>query len=113
AVRQECTRAGAVLILDDVRAGFRLDVAGSWERLGVQPDLSAYSKAIANGYPLSAITGSDSLRDAATRVYVTGSFWFSGAPMAAAVATIRQLRDTDAMSLIERAGIQLREGLGR
>lgn len=111
AVRDECSRTGAVLILDDVRAGFRLDLAGSWEPLGIRPDLSAYSKAIANGYPLSAITGVDALRDAAQDVYVTGSFWYSGVPMAAAVATIQQLRDTDAMSRMELAGTRLREGL--
>ena len=49
AARALCDRAGAALILDDVRAGFRLHLAGSWEPLGVRPDLSGFSKAIANG----------------------------------------------------------------
>jgi glutamate-1-semialdehyde aminotransferase len=49
--------SGAALILDDVRAGFRLALGGSWETVGVRPDLSAFSKAIANGYPLGAIAG--------------------------------------------------------
>jgi glutamate-1-semialdehyde 2,1-aminomutase len=48
AVRGACDRTGAALVLDDVRAGFRLDLGGSWEPLGVRPDLSAFSKAIAN-----------------------------------------------------------------
>ncbi len=56
AVRRE---TGAALILDDVRAGFRLTLRGSWDLVGVQPDLSAWSKAIANGYALSAVTGND------------------------------------------------------
>lgn len=111
AVRASCDRAGAVLILDDVRAGFRIDLAGTWEPLGIRPDLSAFSKAIANGHPLAAITGTDALREAAQSVYVTGSFWYSGAAMAAAVATITELRDTDAMDRIERAGTRLRAGL--
>jgi glutamate-1-semialdehyde 2,1-aminomutase len=64
-VRAVCDRRGAALVLDDVRAGFRLHLGGSWEPLGVRPDLSAYSKAIANGYPLAAVVGRDSLRDAA------------------------------------------------
>jgi glutamate-1-semialdehyde 2,1-aminomutase len=74
AARALCDRRSAALIIDEVRAGFRLDLAGSWESLGVRPDLSAWSKAIANGYPLAAVTGADWLRDAASQVFVTGSF---------------------------------------
>lgn len=110
-VRALCDRTGAVLILDDVRAGFRFDVAGSWEPLGVRPDLSAFSKAIANGHPLAAVTGVDALRGAAREIFVTGSFWYSGSAMAAAVATVTELRDTDALTRIERAGTRLRDGL--
>lgn len=110
-IRDLCSRAGAAMILDDVRAGFRIDTAGSWEPLGVRPDLSAFSKAIANGYPLAAVTGTDALRGAADEVYVTGSFWYSGTAMAAAVATITELRTTDALVRIEEAGCRLRAGL--
>lgn len=53
--REICDQSGAALILDDVRAGFRIDLCGSCEPLGVRPDLSAYSKAIANGYPMAAV----------------------------------------------------------
>jgi len=113
AARRLCDQHGAALILDDVRWGFRIDVQGSWEPIGVRPDLSAYSKAIANGYPLAAIAGRESLREAARSVYVTGSFWYSAVPMAAAVATITQLRDTDALTRIQVAGERLRDGLLR
>ncbi|UVK43313.1 aminotransferase class III-fold pyridoxal phosphate-dependent enzyme [Mesorhizobium sp. AR07] len=108
--RELCTAADAALIVDDVRAGFRIDLAGSWEPLGVQPDLSAFSKAIANGYPLAAITGTDRFREAATKVYVTGSFWYGAVAMAAAIATIKTLRDTDAITRMTEAGDRLRSG---
>src|SRR4051794_39162419 len=49
ACRALCDQAGAALLLDDVRAGMRLHLGGSWETLGVRPDLAAWSKAIANG----------------------------------------------------------------
>lgn len=109
--RELCTAADAALIVDDVRAGFRIDLAGSWEPLGVRPDLSAFSKAIANGYPLAAITGNDRFREAATKVYVTGSFWYGAVSMAAAVATIKTLRDTKAITTMNAAGERLRSGL--
>jgi len=63
AVRRICDAADAALILDDVRAGFRLHIGGSWEPYGVRPDLCAWSKAIANGHPLAAVTGADRFRD--------------------------------------------------
>jgi len=87
-VRALCTAKGAALMLDEVRAGYRLHAAGSWEPLGVRPDLSAWSKAIANGHALAAVAGTDALRDAATRIFSTGSFWAGGVAMAAALATL-------------------------
>jgi glutamate-1-semialdehyde 2,1-aminomutase len=110
-LRAICDRIGAVLAIDDVRAGFRLAVGGSWEPLGVQPDLSAWSKAIANGHPLACVTGADALREAASTVFTTGSFWLAALPMAAAKATITQLRETDAHERMGRAGRRLRAGL--
>lgn len=110
-LRHLCDETGAVLILDDVRAGFRISLGGSWEPLGIKPDIAAYCKAIANGYPISAVVATEELRDAASSVYATGSYWFSGGPMAAAIATIETLRDTDALKRIELAGRLLRDGL--
>ncbi len=111
AVRRLCDQTGAALILDDVRAGFRIDMGGSWEPLGVKPDLAGWSKAIANGHPLAAVTGTDRFRDAAQQVYVTGSFWCGATPMAAAVATIRKMREIDAIAKMRTVGTRLREGL--
>ncbi|MCW2560484.1 MAG: aminotransferase class-III [Mycobacterium sp.] len=110
-VRQRCDELDALLIVDDVRCGFRLAYGGSWEPLGVPADLSAWSKAIANGYPLAAVTGREALRDAASTVFLTGSFWMNATPMAAALATIRRLGDIDGVSLMQRAGARLREGI--
>ncbi len=110
-LRDLCTRTGAALILDDVRCGFRLHLGSSWEPIGVLPDLSAWSKAIANGHPLAAVLGSGSFRDAAASIFVTGSFWFSAGAMAAAIATIGALRDEGAIETMDRVGTALRAGI--
>jgi glutamate-1-semialdehyde 2,1-aminomutase len=110
-MRALCDRTGAALVLDDVRAGFRIDLRGSWEPLGVRPDLAAFSKAIANGYALAAVTGTDRFRAAAQQVFVTGSFWCSAVAMAAALATIAKLRDTGAIGHMAAMGERLRRGL--
>jgi glutamate-1-semialdehyde 2,1-aminomutase len=111
AARKIADRTGAAVILDDVRCGFRLNLGGSWELVGVRPDLTAFSKAIANGYALAAVTGRDRFRDAATRIFTTGSFWFQAIPMAAALATLRKLHAIDGVALMHRAGMRLRDGL--
>jgi glutamate-1-semialdehyde 2,1-aminomutase len=110
-LRELCDRTGAALILDDVRCGFRLQLGSSWEPVGVRPDLSAWSKAIANGHPLAAVLGSDAFRDGAARIYVTGSFWFSAVAMAAGIATIRALRAENAVERMDQLGTELRSGI--
>ncbi len=111
AVRKLCDEAGAALILDDVRAGFRLHLAGSWETVGVRPDLAAYSKAIANGYTLAAVTGTERLRDAASSIFMTGSFWCGAVSMAAALKTLEIFERDDTIAVMERLGQRLRDGL--
>jgi glutamate-1-semialdehyde 2,1-aminomutase len=110
-LRALCDRTGAALILDDVRCGFRLHLGGSWEPLGVAPDLSAWSKAIANGYALAAVLGNDAFRTAATEVFTTGSFWFSAVSMAAGLATLAALAEQDAVATMAARGQALRDGL--
>ena len=109
--RELCDRTGAMLIVDDVRAGFRLTRDCSWELLGVQPDLSTWGKSLANGHPISAVLGADSAREGASAIYATGAFWFSAVPMSAAIQTLEILKTTDYVDHSERLGQLLRDGL--
>lgn len=106
-----CDKSGALLIVDDVRAGFRLARDCSWSKVGIQPDLSAWGKCIANGYPISALLGSEKASAAAQSIFVTGSYWFQAIPMAAALATLHEIRNTDYLERTEKTGAMLREGL--
>ena len=110
-LREKCDTYGAALILDEVRAGFRLNDGGSWEQFGIEPDLSAWSKAIANGYPLAAALGTGKFRSGAERIFATGSFWYQAVPMAAAIATIKAIRDEGAIASMEARGSDLRAGI--
>ena len=67
-LRALCDEHGALFAMDDVRAGFRFNLGGSCEHWGAEPDLICYSKAIANGHPLSAALAREALRGAAERV---------------------------------------------
>ena len=109
--RELCDRTGALLVVDDVRAGFRIARDCSWSTVGVAPDLSSWGKCIANGHPISALLGADIARKAATSIFVTGSFWYQAAPMAAALETLRRVRETNYLEHIEGLGGRLRAGL--
>lgn len=110
-LRALCDASGAALILDDVRCGFRLHLGGSWEPIDVDPDISAWSKAIANGYAISAVLGNDRFRTAATEVFSTGSFWFSAVSMAAALATLEAVAEERAVETMQARGQALRAKL--
>jgi glutamate-1-semialdehyde 2,1-aminomutase len=110
-VREICDRLGAMLIIDDVRCGARIDLRGGWAAVGVKPDLSAWSKSLANGYPLAVLLGTAPLGEAAAAVTATGSFWYAAAPMAAALTTIRLLKEGDGIGRMRASGIRLQEGL--
>lgn len=110
-LRALCDETGAALALDDVRCGMRLHHGGSWEPIGVTPDLSAWSKSIANGYPLAAVLGTERFREAAGSVFTTGSFWFSAVPMAASLATLDVLERDDAVGHMVQVGTALRDGI--
>ncbi|WP_340110517.1 aminotransferase class III-fold pyridoxal phosphate-dependent enzyme [Pikeienuella sp. HZG-20] len=111
AARALCDRTGAALMIDDVRAGFRLAMGGSWEPLGVRPDISTFGKAMGNGHPISMLTATERFRDAAQRMFVTGSYWCGAGAMAASLATLTKLRETDGLAHMERIGQLFRDGL--
>jgi glutamate-1-semialdehyde 2,1-aminomutase len=106
-----CRERGIIFILDDIRAGFRLHLGGSHRYFGFEPDITCFSKALGNGYPISAALGREELRVAASRVFLTGSFWHSAVPMAAALACLRVLERENAIAKMQQLGMLLLDGL--
>ncbi|HOO37307.1 MAG TPA: aminotransferase class III-fold pyridoxal phosphate-dependent enzyme [Deltaproteobacteria bacterium] len=110
-IRSLCDRYGIVLIIDDIRAGWRLDLKGSAHYFGFKPDLACFSKAMANGYPISVIVGSEKMRITASKTYAAGTFWFNSGEMAAALACIDEMERIDAPSILKERGEMLVQGL--
>jgi glutamate-1-semialdehyde 2,1-aminomutase len=90
--REACTKAGTILIFDEVITGFRLGRGGAQEKFGVTPDLATFGKAIANGFPVAAVAGRADILDLTVAGVVHGGT-YNAQPvaMAATVATLRQL----------------------
>lgn len=106
-----CRKEGIVIITDDIRAGFRLDMRGSDHYFGYKSDLTCFCKAMGNGYPISALTGTDSLKGIAAKVFYTGSYWFSGEPMAASLANLKEMKKIKAPEKMQKTGKKLLDGL--
>lgn len=110
-VRKLCDDNGTVLIIDDVRAGFRLDLAGSDHYFGFKADLICFCKALANGYNVSALCGRADLKDVVSSITYTGSYWMSAVPFAAGIACINKLKQINAPALFKEKGKKLTTGL--
>lgn len=110
-VRKLCTDNGIVLAIDDVRCGFRLDMAGSDHYFGFKADLVCFCKALANGWNMSALCGIEALKDAASSVLYTGSYWLSSVPFAASIATLNKLKKMNGPQTMLAKGKKLTDGL--
>jgi glutamate-1-semialdehyde 2,1-aminomutase len=96
---------GALLIFDEVKTGFRFARGGAAEFFGVTPDLATYAKAMGNGYPAAAFGGTDEVMSVLPdKVSHGGTYAGNRVAAAAAVATLRILRDTNALATIAALG---------
>lgn len=110
-MRKICDENGIVLIFDDVRCGFRLDMAGSDHYYGIKADLECFCKAIANGHNVSALCGTKEMKGAAEDVMYTGSYWLSSVPFAAGIASIKKMKANNTVQSIKDKGTMLQNGL--
>ena len=110
-VRRLCRRAGALLIFDEMWTGFRLALGGAQQFFQVEADLVTFSKAIANGMPLSVLAGRrDVMRQLEQDVFFFTTFGGEALSLAAARATILELRERDVPLHLDRQGAKLKNG---
>lgn len=110
----ELTRThGAALIFDEVKTGFRFGLGGAQAHYGIMPDLACFGKAIANGMPLSALVGRRQFMTQLPEVFFSFTAGGETLSLAAATATIRVLRETDALERIWKTGTALLDGYNK
>jgi glutamate-1-semialdehyde 2,1-aminomutase len=111
AVKELCEKHGALLIFDEMWTGFRMAVGGAQEYFGVTPHLATFSKAVANGMPLAVITGlAEYMKVLEKDVFFFTTFGGEALSLAAARATLHELRTHDVPRALARSGVRLREG---
>ena len=117
-LRKLADKYGFVLIFDEVKTGFRASLGGYQQISGVQPDLSTFGKAFANGYPIAAMAGKKQFMDLAIdadpkrRVLIAGTYNCHPIPVAAAIACLKKLMDQNlnVYGYLEGLAQQLEEG---
>jgi glutamate-1-semialdehyde 2,1-aminomutase len=109
-VRALADRTGAVLIFDEITAGWRHCYGGIHLHFGVQPDIAAFGKSLSNGFPMSAVLGTAKVMQAAQNSFISSTFWTETIGPSAALATLRKMRAVDASRLVAIAGGLVQKG---
>ncbi len=111
-IRRLCDKYGIVMIMDEVKTGFRLAKGGAQEAYGVTADLVTYAKALGNGYPVAAFGGKqDIMEQIGQGVSHGGTYVGNRVSMAAANATLDVLQNTDALEQVHRRGLELQDAI--
>ncbi|MEY4491056.1 MAG: hypothetical protein RLY41_862 [Pseudomonadota bacterium] len=116
-LRDLCTQHGTLLIIDEVKSGFRVAKGGAQELYGIHADLTTYAKAMGNGYPVAAFGGKAKVMDVVGShpggVVHGGTYTANLVALSAAHATLKILAETNAQQTINHAGEQIQSVLGR
>jgi glutamate-1-semialdehyde 2,1-aminomutase len=112
--RALCEKHDVVMIVDEVKTGFRVARGGVQELFDFKADLCTFAKAMGNGYPISALAGrEDIMRMIGDSVIHGGTYTCHSVSLAAADKTLEILDETDALENIAKYGQRLRDGLGK
>ena len=100
---------GAVLIFDECTSGFRRAMGGLHLDYGVEPDLATFGKTLGNGYAISAVIGSEAVMSAASKTFMSSTFWTERIGSAAALAALEVMQSEQAPAAVDQIGRQIRE----
>ena len=109
-VREIATRIGAVLVFDEITAGWRMCFGGAHLMLDVEPDVAVFAKSMSNGFPMAAVIGTAEVMQAAQSTFISSTYWTEAVGPTAALATIRKCKQVDLSGHTNRTGKLAHEG---
>lgn len=109
-VRSIADAINAVLVVDEISAGFRINSGGAHLELDLQPDIAVFSKALGNGYSIGAIIGKQAVMEAAQTTFISSTNWTEQVGFAAAIACITKHRANNVGEHLVRIGKTVQEG---
>jgi len=109
-IRQITKDSGIPLVFDEVTSGFRMTSGGIHLKLGIEPDVAVFAKALGNGYPIAAIIGRAEIMQAAQTSFISSTYWTDKIGPVAALTTIRKHRKLDVSSHLVHIGSLVQAG---
>lgn len=109
-VREIATKTGAVLIFDEITVGWKLTYGGAHLLYGVNPDIAVFSKAMSNGYPMSAVIGRKDVMQAAQSSFISSTYWTERIGPVATLATLRKMKKINVSKKLKKIGDEIRSG---
>ena len=110
-LREFCTKNKVILIFDEVITGFRFSGGGAQELFNIRPDLSCFGKGMANGFPVSAISGRRDIMSGFEQVFFSGTFGGELLSLAAANVVLDKVSRGEVIPNLYRIGNQLMNGI--
>jgi glutamate-1-semialdehyde 2,1-aminomutase len=110
-LRDKCDQYGVALVFDEILTGFRLGKAGAAGHFGIIPDMVAYAKGMANGYPVSAYAGSRKWMSTLEQTIITTTYAGETLSLAAAIAVMEVFNREPVHEHIHGLGARLRAGV--
>jgi len=108
-VRDQAHSVGALLVFDEITIGWRLAVGGAHLKFGVAPDMAIFAKSTSNGHPMAAVIGTREAMEGAHSSFISSTYWTDGVGPAAALATVRKMREVNLPAHCARIGRKVEE----
>lgn len=109
-VREETRKAGAVLVIDEITAGWRLCLGGAHKLFNLEPDIAVFAKAMSNGYPMAAIIGRREFMDKSQETFISSTYWTDRIGPTAAIMTIERLKELGVPKHLSAIGKKVQQG---
>lgn len=109
-IRDQTAKAGIILIIDEISAGWRLNPGGAHLNLNVMPDIAIFGKGMSNGFPMAAVIGTSDAMDAAQDAFISSTYWTERTGPAAALATIAKFKKHEVSKHLMQVGKDVQAG---
>jgi len=110
AIHSKTVDKDVTLIVDEITAGWRLNIGGAHLLLNIKPDIAVFGKAVSNGFPMGIILGKKDVMDAAQETFISSTYWTDRIGFVSSLATIKSLMTTEVIEHLNKVGQDIQEG---
>ena len=108
-IKDICNEKNILLIFDECTSGFREHYGGIHLKFKIEPDMCMLGKALGNGYAISAVLGKEDIMQSACETFISSTFWTEAVGPAAALATLKEMRDIKSWKILPKIGSQIKK----